>query len=857
MATKYGGYMDVTLDIDLTTITVGKYDIPDEDRRKFIGGKALAAKVLYDNLPAGVDPLAPENIMVFMTGPLTGTGAPCSSRFDVSTKNVLTYGIASSNCGGTFGMKLKHAGCDGLILRGKAEKPTILVVTEDGVEFVDARDLWGADTEVTQEKLIHRYGRSTGMVVIGPAGENLVRYACIISGERAAGRCGVGAVMGSKNIKAIVAWGAKEIPVHNPAKFKAGVKDWVHKLRAHPVTGGSLPAYGTAGLLNTANLTGTLPTRNFSGGTHPEAWKVSGDEMARNHLVSNTGCVSCPIRCARQVKVEGKVVKGPEFETLGLFGPNIDASNIQKIFDWNYKMDLLGMDTITCGSTIALAMELSEKGMWNNGLSFGRIEEMDTIFDDIAYRRGIGNDLAEGTLRIAAKYGGSEFAMHAKGMEFAAYEPRRAVGHGLGYATSNRGGCHINGGYLIYFEAIGPVLMGPQTRRGKPEFCALQQNLMEAVSMAGNCIFTTYAFIPGATTKFVPPASTMARITAKVLEGSGAMMKHQSRLLTETRLPLHVPIVPHTSVLTALTGMNLDLGHFAVAGERGFNLERMFNHREGLTSTDDALPKRLTDIPQVPDRPDTVVPLRQLLDDYYIVRDWDKNGLPTERVLKRLGLEFTYPDLHKAQQRAATGDNDGMKRFAGEAERFQRIYQAFVTQNAQIEENRPALEKEVRRELAIARGAKIYGAQFSVDAARCRSCGLCSRACPAGAVNWVEGCGHAEIDSEKCIGCGKCYFACPRNFCAIKLEKSAARRQSCDMTAYEISADKCKSCGMCAKKCPTGAIEWERKQPAVIITEACVKCGLCRTACPPKFDAIMLNGEFKAVNTPAEAPESR
>lgn len=676
MSSMYGGYVGKILDVDLTTGIVDDYPIIDRDRRMYIGGKALAAKILYTELEPGIDPLEPENILVFMTGPLTGSGAPCTSRFDVSTKNVLTGGITSSNCGGTFGMYLKRAGYDGLIVRGRAEKPTTLVVTEEDVKIEDAGRLWGKNTEETEHELRKTYGKNgkkCGVMVIGPAGENLVRYAAIISSERAAGRGGVGAVMGSKNLKAVVASGSKKVPVHDEEGFKGVVKKWIQLLKDNPATGEILPSYGTANLINTANATGTLPTRNFARGTFELAEQVSGEAMAEKHLVKNIGCVSCTIRCGRQVRMGDKIVKGPEYETLGLLGPNLENGDLMKIIEWNYQLDLLGMDTISAGSSIGFAMELNEKGLWNNGLEFGKTDNVAAVFEDIAYRRGIGADLAEGVKRLAEKYGGGDFAMHSKGMEFSAYEPRRAVGHGLGYATSNRGGCHINGGYLVYFEALGPVLMDPLTPKSKPEFCVFQQNMLDAVSSAGNCIFTTYALIPGSVKDLIPPASPAAKIASDVMIGSGALLHLQGLVLQDWMLPLHIPLIPHTQAITKLTGMNMDLGHFAIAGERGFTIERMFNLREGIGAAEDSLPKRLTHVPQTPGRADTKVPLEKMMPVYYKVRDWDKNGIPRKRLLKKLGLVFAEKDMEDIRTHRREYKTGREKRIASEAGRFEII----------------------------------------------------------------------------------------------------------------------------------------------------------------------------------------
>jgi aldehyde:ferredoxin oxidoreductase len=673
MPSKYSGYMGKILDVDLSSGYIDEYPVSDRDRVKYLGGKTIAAKILYQELEPGIDPLSDENIIVFMTGPLTGSGAPCTSRFDVSSKSVMTGGIASSNCGGTFGMYLKRAGYDGLIVRGRAEQPTSIIINEEEVRFEDAKPLWGKNTEETQNDLRKQFGKKNGVVVIGPAGENLVRYAAIISGERAAGRCGIGAVMGAKYLKAIVVSGAKKVPVHNEEEFRKTVKKWIAILKENPSTGETLPAYGTANLVNVANATGTLPTHNFSRGTFGGAENISGETLAEKHLVKNIGCTSCTIRCGRLVRMGDKEVKGPEYETIGLLGSNIENDDMSRIIEWNYKLDLLGMDTITAGSVLGFAMELNEKGMWNNGLEFGKTDNLAAVMEDIAYRRGIGNDLAEGVMRLAAKYGGADFAMHSKGLEFSAYEPRRAVGHGLGYATSNRGGCHIGGGYLVYFEALGPVRMDPLTPRSKPEYCVFQQNMLEAVSAAGNCIFTTYAVVPSAAKKFIPPASPAEKIASDIMISSGALLHLQGRVLQDWMLPMHIPLIPHTMAISTLTGMNMDLGHFAAAGERGFTLERAFNLREGIGAAEDSLPKRLTDEPQTPGRPDTKVPLGEMMPVYYEVRDWDAKGIPTQRLLSKLGLDFLEKDMEKVRGKWPEYETGRKEILAAEQGRFKKF----------------------------------------------------------------------------------------------------------------------------------------------------------------------------------------
>lgn len=464
MGTNYKAFTGKALMVDLTTGAMTDYMITDEDRDKYLGNKGIAAKILYDCMEPGIDPLSPENHFVISTAALTGTGAPCSSRFNVSTKSPLTGIILASNCGGNFGIYLKRAGLDVLILKGRAAKPVYLEVKDQTVVIKDAGEFWGMDTDQTQKAMTKIYGKKCGQMAIGPAGENLVRFACILSGERALGRAGVGAVMGSKNVKALVALGDQKPEVAEPEKFKAAIKAWINYLKNHPVTGNTLPAYGTAGLLLKASTLNCLPTKNFKTGTFEFAAEISGEALAEKHLVKNDGCQSCPIRCGRVVEFEGENVKGPEYETVGMFGSNIGNKDLGKIVEWNVLMDRLGMDTITAGGVFAFTMEATENGLMKSDLKFGKIDNIPKYIEQIAYRRGLGNDMAEGVLRLAEKFGGFDYAMHAKGLEFAAYEPRGAVGQGLGYATANRGGCHLNSGYLVYFEALGPVNIHPDRK---------------------------------------------------------------------------------------------------------------------------------------------------------------------------------------------------------------------------------------------------------------------------------------------------------------------------------------------------------------------------------------------------------
>ena len=639
MQSKYGGYMGRVLQINLSTGDVTDYPWTDKDRELYIGGKTMAAKILYDTLTGRENAYSEENPLIISTGPLTGTGAPSSSRFNISSLSPQTGFISSSNCGGTFGYHLKRAGIDALIITGRREERTWIEIDNGSVTFHNADDLWG--TRVTEcqrllaEKMSSKRGCDIkfGKLCIGPAGENLVRYSAVISDERAAGRTGMGAVLGWKNVKAIAVCGNHDTPVHDPSATKKWCQKWFRYLRNHPLTGNQLPRMGTAGLVSSMQMRGLLATKNYTEGRFEHFDKVNGETLAEEYNIVNKGCLSCPIKCARTVTVEGEDVKGPELETLGLLGGGILNKDLYHILKWNKELDDLGLDTISASNTLAYAMEANERGLWNNGLKFGYIEGISKIWDDIAYRRGIGNELAEGSKRLSEKYGGKEFAMQSKGLELAAYEPRRAVGQGLGYAVSNRGGCHLNGGYLVILEGLG-LNIDAQTPHSKADFTMMFQDLMEMISATGQCLFTSYAFFPGFL--ITRPNGAIATAANKLLPHLGWAIRLMNKF--PRVLAFHLPVFHHTKMMQKAVGMPMTFGKYLQTGERGFNLERAVNVRFGVSAAKDSLPKRLTDVPQDPNDPRTRVPLEQMKKIYYQARGWDKSGIPTCRTLKKLKI---------------------------------------------------------------------------------------------------------------------------------------------------------------------------------------------------------------------------
>lgn len=641
MATALGGYMGKVVLVDLSSQTVSEYPWTDEQRKLYIGGKTMADRILLDNFKGTEQPFSEENLIVIATGPLTGSGAPSSGRFDLSTLSPQTGIVASSNCGGSFGYYLKRAGMDALILKGKCPQRSWLVIENDRFTFRSAEEdgLWGLKVTPCQERieelLTAQWGgkRGFGQMVIGPAGENQVLYSGVISGERAAGRTGVGAVFGWKNLKGIAVTGNHAFHVAHPEKMQAWNQKWFRYLRNHPLTGNQLPRLGTAGLVSSMQMRGMLSTKNYNYGTYDDFELVNGETLAEEHNIVNKGCLTCPIKCARTVEVEGKAVKGPELETLGLLGGGILNNDLYKILKWNNELDELGLDTISCASTVAYAMEANEKGLWDNGLHFGETEGLSALFEDIAHRRGLGDELAQGSKRLAQKYGGMEFAIQSKGLELAAYEPRRAVGQGLGYAVSNRGGCHLNGGYLVILEGLG-LNTNAQTPHAKADFTMLFQDLMEMISATGQCLFTSYAFFPGFL--ITRPNGAITRICNAAIPFIGWALRAINKF--PRALAFHLPVFHHSKGVKYAVGIPMTFGNYIRCGERGYTMERWLDTRFGITAKDDTLPGRLTDTPQDPADPKTKVPLEPMKKTYYRARGWDANGVPTQRTLKKLKI---------------------------------------------------------------------------------------------------------------------------------------------------------------------------------------------------------------------------
>lgn len=649
-----GGYMNRAYDIDLTSGRIHELSISEEDRRLYLGGKGLATRLLFDHTRPGLDPYCEEMVLIFSTGPVTGTSAPQSNRFVVTTKSPLTGTIVSSTCGGNFATKLKKAGVDLVLVRGISEHPVYIEITEEGAQIKDAAHLWGKGAMETQDSLPKAFGKA----VIGPAGENLVRYACIVSQERVAGRGGCGAVMGAKKLKGIIANGRKKVPIARPETYKKFQKSITKFLLSHPMTGDILPRLGTANLVMTTAGRNILPVNNFQRGTDHRAPRISGERMAARHLKKRVGCMSCPIVCGRGLQLEGKLTKGPEYETLGLLGANLGNYDLERIYAWNHLCDDLGMDTISAGGAIGFATELTQKGKLDSELSFERHEGVEQLLRDIAHRKGLGDDLAEGVRRMSDKYGGAEYAIHVKGLELPAYDPRGCYGQGLEYATTNRGGCHIQGA-TMYLEATGPISVDPLSVKAKPELVCLQQNLSAALCSSVYCMFSSYAMIPAVAFALSPQSAVYNTVT-RVLLNSGPLLALvlgaappapvrwvmdsapvKGLLASEPvsgavdRIKAPASVLWFERFLSYVIGRPITVLEFAELGERVFNLERLYNMREGLRPEDDTLPPRMLNESTF-DGVEGGVPLGKMLPRYYKVRGWERDGAPSRATLERL-----------------------------------------------------------------------------------------------------------------------------------------------------------------------------------------------------------------------------
>ena len=608
------------LEVNLTTRAVREFKVTDEDRQLYLGGKGLGLKYIYDRMDLSVDPLGEGNILAFMMGVLIGTNAPCSGRFAAVTKSPLTGIMASASCGGPFGIAYKTAGYDGLLISGKADQPVYLVIDANGVQFEDATALWGKSTGETQEAL--HLSKDDGAVVIGPAGENKVLYANIRSGHRFLGRGGMGAVMGAKNLKAIVAKGkAYKIVPKDPDKFARVRRRSLKYIKNSPFTSKFYRNFGTRYNVNLTNNGCILPVYNFRDGSDERARAVSGQAMHAKYHSKPSACLPCTILCGHKGEYpDGTSHQLPEYETVGLLGPNLGNFDPDILATWNDLCGELGMDTMSAGATLAYVMEAGEKGLLQTPLKFDSPEGIAEMLSDIGHRRGQGAELANGSRWLSQKYGGADFAIHVKGLEMAAYDPRGAWGHGLSYAVANRGACHLSA-FPVGLEVIFGLL-NPHSAYHKEHWVCFFESLFNGINSLPCCLFTAFAYL------FEPPIPKF--LPAPMLWLSMTLLPRVSQVLMDWSV--------YSGFFESITGLKMSKFDFLRAGERIHVLERYMNTKMGISRKDDTLPGRFLKEGRANDPKKRVVPLEKMVTKYYNARGYDQNGIPTLRTLRKLRI---------------------------------------------------------------------------------------------------------------------------------------------------------------------------------------------------------------------------
>jgi len=615
------GLSNQYLEIDVGQRTWNVFTIDRQTCMEYLGGKGVGLKLLYDRFSKleHAEPLGKDNMLCFSMGAFLGTGATCSACFEATAKSPLTGILAGSSCKGPFGEACKTAGWDGFLITGVSPVPVILRIDEEGVSFQEAKELWGLDTEETRRKL--DLTPRDGEAVIGPAGENLVRYANIRSGKQNFGRGGLGAVMGSKRIKAIVARGKS----HSISPVLPELFERTHRRSLAFTKRNSFSkayrAYGTNADTAYAKSAGFAAVYNFQDRLHPDLDAITGEAMEQRYRSFHSGCRYCTILCGHAgIFPDGRKRQLPEYETVGMFGSNIGNFNTDAIVSWNEQMDRYGMDAVSAGGSIAWAMEAKQRGIRDSVLEFGKFDAVSAVLKDIAYMRDEGAELAKGTRWLSTVYGGTSFACHVKGLEMAAYDPRAAWGHGLAYAVANRGGCHLSS-YMIGPEAIFGFL-DPYSTRSKANWTVFFENLFAAADSLQTCLFSVFPVI-------LEPAAV--RLTPKKVLS-----------LMMTRAPNLAQKVMDWSILSdyyrSITGYPVSQKVLLEAGERMLVLERYMNTRMGIDSNMDTLPKRFTEEGETMHKRKSVVPIQEMVKQYYQLRGYDQQGIPAEETLRRLGI---------------------------------------------------------------------------------------------------------------------------------------------------------------------------------------------------------------------------
>ncbi len=615
----FGGYMGKIAFVDLSRSEAKLRDVSPSDLRLFIGGSGLASKIIYDNVPPNIDPFDPDNIIAIMTGPMTGTIFPTSGRFAVCSKSPLTDGWGEARASGFWGPELKFSGLDGIVVTGRSEKPVYIYVEDLNVNIVKADHLWGKGALEVEEMIRRDHGdRRIKVLSIGPAGENIVRFAGLIcDGGRAAARCGLGAVMGSKRLKAIAVRGERSIEVADPERLLRVAREVSEIVSKSPGAQG-LRKYGTAGLVEVVEVLGDLPVKYWSMGSWPEgARRISGQTMAKTMLKGVKACFTCPIACSRLIEVgEGPYAplygKGPEYETIAALGSLCLIDSLEAIAEANYLCNNYGLDTISTGNVIAFAIEAFERGYITEEdtgglkLRWGDPDTMLTLIDMIARREGVGDILAEGVKRAAEKIGAEDLAVHVRGLEVPMHDPRAFSSLALQYATMPRGACHTAFAYVLERSLRIPELgfteiMDRFSIENKAHAVKVMQDFTELFDALALCKFLLLAGVS----------------PSLIVEG-----------------------------LSATTGWNTSLEELLTIGERIFNLKRAFNVRCGTGSSKfDTLPSKLLE--PLPDggAKGFVPDLRKMLPEYYKLRGWSADGIPLREKLVELELHDAARDI--------------------------------------------------------------------------------------------------------------------------------------------------------------------------------------------------------------------
>lgn len=590
------GYTGKILRIDLSKTKISEENLKEKEAEKFIGGKGLGAKFLFESMDPKADPLSPENPLILCTGPLTGTSTPTSGRWCIVTKSPLTSLFLDSQVGGYFGAEMKKAGYDFIIIKGKAENPIYITIQDESVEIKDAQHLWGKNTTDT-EKALEKEGR---VLSIGVAGEKKVKFACIntdlfVHKGRGgnAGRGGAGAVMGSKNLKAVVMKGTHNLAYADEERYKEAVKKSLKVINENAF----IPTrrkYGTPIWINPVNENMLLPTYNFRRGFFDRAENISGETMHDKIVVENKSCFSCPIACGKWTRFyfNGKKYEfeGPEYESIALLGSNCGNDTIEGVAYVSYLCDEYGLDTISTGNVVGFAIEASKNGLIEGNVNFNDPVSQGELIRKIAYREGIGDALAEGVKAVSEKKGGKEYAIQSKGLEFPGYDPRGAFGMALAYATSDRGACHQR------VWTVRAEMQGGLTPRygveGRASFVKENQDERACCFSLVLCDFAPF--------------------------GVGTFVE----------------------LLNTATGFEYTEDTYMKAGERIWNLTKLFNIKNGVTRKDETIPERIMEERLEKDEARIgKEKFEKMVDEYYELRGWDTQGVPTKEKVRELGLE--------------------------------------------------------------------------------------------------------------------------------------------------------------------------------------------------------------------------